>query len=212
MKKIGTLLLTLSLVTIVGCGNNKSNNSIHHINNENISTNEVSKEKEVKSYQTIEPVLKSREDITRILGDNFTSFYDEVEDYTWFMPTQNIGVFKCSINPCMYFSDSDGDVGWIVFRYAGDQWVFFDSLIIKTDNNKYTKTFDYGEVKEDMDVGGVTETVEVPFDKEMYKTLEDIVHSDKAIIRFSGEHIYDYEVTQQDKQLIQAFLDCYTFE
>lgn len=212
MKKIGTLLLTLALVITVGCSNNKSNSSNNHSNNENISINEVSKEKEAKSYQTTEPVLKNREEIINILADNFTSYYDEVEDYTLFIPTKNVGVFQCVMNPCVYFSDTEGDIGWLLFRYAGENWVFFDSLIIKTDNNKYTKTFAYGEVEEEMEMEGVTETVEIPFDKEMYKIVEDIAHSTKAIIRFSGKHMYDYEVPEQDKQILQQFLDCYTFE
>ncbi len=212
MKKVGTLLLTLSLIATVGCNNNKSINSNHDTKSENISANKMSEEKEAKTYQTVEPVLKSREEITNILADNFTSHYDEVEDYTFFLPTKNIGVFQCSINPSIFFSDADGDIGWLTFRYAGESWVFFDSLIIKTDSNKYTKTFEYGQVKEEMEMDGVTETITIPFDKEMYKMVEDIAHSTKAIVRFSGEHIYDYEVTEQDKQILQQFLDCYTFE
>lgn len=212
MKKIGTLLLALSLITIVGCSNNKPNNSSHNTTNENISANETTEKKEAKSYQTIEPVLKNREEVTNILADNFTSYYDEVEDYTLFIPTKNIGVFQCVMNPCVYFSDTEGDIGWLLFRYAGENWVFFDSLIIKTDNNKYTKTFAYGEVEEEMGMEGVMETVEIPFDKEMYKMVEDIAHSTKAVVRFSGKHMYDYELSEQDKQILQQFLDCYTFE
>lgn len=212
MKKLGVLLLTLSLIATVGCSNNKPNSSNHHSNNGNISTNEANKEKEAKSYKTTEPILRSREEITNILADNFTSYYDEVEDYTLFIPTKNIGVFQCVMNPCVYFSDTEGDIGWLLFRYAGENWVFFDSLIIKTDNNKYTKTFAYGEVEEEMGMEGVMETVEIPFDKEMYKMVEDIAHSTKAVVRFSGKHMYDYELSEQDKQILQQFLDCYTLE
>lgn len=212
MKKLGVILLTLSLIATVGCSNNKPNNSSHNTTSENISTNEATEKKEAKSYPTIEPVLKSREEITNILTNNFVPYNDEVEDYTLFIPKKNIGVFQCVVSPCVYFSDTEGDVGWLLFRYAGKDWVFFDSLIIKTDSNKYTKTFEYGEVEEETVMEGVMETVEVPFDNEMYKIIDDIAHSTKAIIRFSGKHMYDYEVTEQDKQILQQFLDCYTEE
>lgn len=214
MKKIGTLLLTLSLIINVGCSNNKSTTTTLESTNtkEAVDNTENQQPDDVSAYQTTQLVLKSREEVTNIVKDTFISSYDEVDDSSIFFPASNYGDDKTYITPIIGFNNNGGDTGGLMLQYVGKELTMFDTIVIKTDNDRYEKYFGFNGVTRKIELGYVQEYASMEMDKELYRIIEDMVNSSKTIVRFSGNFNEDYELNNQNKEDLRVFLDCYTFE
>lgn len=214
MKKIGTLLLTLSLMAIVGCSKNTSATTTPESTNTQAVTNNTEKQQsdDLSAYKTTQLVLKSRDEVTNIVKDTFISSYDEVDDSSMFFPASNNGDLKTYIVPLIGFSNNDGDSGGIMLQYIGKELTMFDTIVIKTDNDRYEEYFGFDGVTRNIELGYVQEYASMEMDKELYKIIEDMVSSSKTIIRFSGSSNEDYELSNQNKKDLKTFLDCYKFE
>ena len=214
MKKIGTLLLTLSLIVTVGCSKNTSATTTPESTNTQAVTSNTEKQQsdDLSTYKTTQLVLKSRDEVTNIVKDTFISSYDEVDDSSMFFPASNNGDLKTYIVPLIGFSNNDGDSGGLMLQYIGEELTMFDTIIIKTDNDRYEEYFGFDGVTRNIELGYVQEYASMEMDKELYRIIEDMVNSSKTIVRFSGNINEDYELSNQNKKDLKTFLDCYKFE
>lgn len=95
------------------------------------------------------------------------------------------------------------------YRYTGDSWIFFDSVTIVIDGEKYTKTFGYNEVDRDNDTE-VWEWVHVNPTSSDIDMLWKIANSKETIVRFQGDtKHYDMTVSSADKKGIKDVLTAY---
>lgn len=193
-------ILTLSATLLASC--NTSNNSNEEVNTEITAT----KERKI--------VLKDNRYLHDHLSNGFVPTKDEVEDTVWYTPTK-IWTFKEGGVCPIVMASTNGSSAAICFRYAGNDWVFMDKVIVKTDSNKYDLSLAGYEVKRDvrrLQGGFVEERVYLDVTPEKYDMLKDIADSNKTIVRFSGDKSYDLEVTDHNKQLIRTFLSCFEEE
>lgn len=214
MKKFGTLLLTLFLITTVGCSKNTSTINTPESTNTQAVANNTEKQQpdNLSAYKTTKLVLKSRDEVTNIVKDTFVSSYDEVNDSSIFYPDSNNANIQTYVTPLIGFDNHDGDAGFVIFRYVGKELTMFDTIIIKTDSDRYEKYFDFDSVKRNVEWGYNEEYATMVMDKDLYKMVEDMVNSTKTIVRFSGDTYEDYELSNRNKEDLKKLLDCYTFE
>lgn len=217
MKKLRVLLLTLSLIATVGCSNNASTtNTTTTAKSTNTqkgaSNNKEQQPDDVSKYQATNLVLKSRDEVTNIVKDTFVSSYDEVDDSTSFFPASNQYINNTCVMPMIGFNHSSGDLGGIMLQYVGEELTMFDTIIIKTDNDRYERYFGFDSVTRNIELGYVQESAYMEMDKDLYKMIEDMINSSKTIVRFSGTINEDYELNNQNKEDLKTLLDCYTFE
>lgn len=201
-------------MAIVGCSKNTSATTTPESTNTQAVTNNTEKQQsdDLSAYKTTQLVLKSRDEVTNIVKDTFISSYDEVDDSSMFFPASNNGDLKTYIVPLIGFSNNDGDSGGIMLQYIGKELTMFDTIVIKTDNDRYEEYFGFDGVTRNIELGYVQEYASMEMDKELYKIIEDMVSSSKTIIRFSGSSNEDYELSNQNKKDLKTFLDCYKFE
>lgn len=99
----------------------------------------------------------------------------------------------------------------IQFQCNGDNWVFFDKIIINSDGKivgtitvpKFNKT-------EKVYTGGVYETYYTTDSAIISIFINKVFHSKKTTIRFKGDSNYrDYTLTKNDKKGIKDVIDAY---
>lgn len=143
------------------------------------------------------------------------STHDQFQETTWYEP-------QCKpeyINRNAFYlymgeSTSESTKGhtWLRWKmvYFGDEWIFFDEVIINVDGENYTKTFEYFDVEHDNNISGVWEYVDIPLEDEDIPLLKAIANSQKTLIRFQGDqNRYDREITQNEKYGIMDVLNAY---
>jgi len=97
-----------------------------------------------------------------------------------------------------------------VFRILDDYGI--DKIIINVDGEKYTKTFEYGEIERDNDYGDVWEYVDMSVSESDKALLKKIANSKKTVVRFEGDQYhYDKTITQNEKYGITDILTAYDY-
>lgn len=159
--------------------------------------------------------LKDGSEIASILSSGYSEQYDEVEESHIYVADRPWGVEENTsggIYPVVTVKGEDKTTG-VQYVYSGYDWVFFDKLIIKTDDNKYEKYFDFNEVKTNTRSLGGVHVEEAAFrrlDSDTYEMLKDIAESSKTILRFSGENgTMDRELTELNLAQIKIYLNCF---
>ena len=191
-------------------------NAIQIIDNLVISAQEKEASQAESTYQeSMDNYKENREEKNEQKQNALSKFrteYDKVSGTTWYYPAS--APQYINNNACYIYMGAEGAdrprywLRWIM-SYAGNDWIFFDNIIISIDGTNYYKTFDYFEVNRD-NYGGVWEYVDIPVASEDIEILNAIVNSDQTIIRFQGDtHRYDKTVTQSEKDGIQAILEAY---
>ncbi|MBR3975566.1 MAG: hypothetical protein IKJ88_06880 [Clostridia bacterium] len=141
---------------------------------------------------------------------------DPVEGISWYMHDNmpNYIDTRCYIIP---YIGVKGNNKWICIRYnyTADSWIFWETLTIMVDGEKYFKNVGYYNTVRDND----TEVWEYydeclnynqAMDSSEIKMLKAIAESDETIIRFQGDDYYhDLYVSQKDKQMIKDTLTLY---
>lgn len=236
-KKILRLFsLVLMCLILASCGkaNNKTNTSVETKQPEKqvetepqekqdekkeeeqqVKTN--SEEEQEKEQPKIEPqikrlVLKSQPEIRDILQGVFDESYDEIDENYYYFPTNLTGMGRSCVFPCIEYTNENRNHPAICFSYAGDEWVFMNRAIIKTDNNKYDVDFSgievFREITEALDFFA-QERAFVNVSRNNYDMLTDMANSERTIVRFSGEKSSDLELINENKEVIRAFLSCF---
>lgn len=182
-KTIVFLMTILSLFIITSCSS--------------LGNNIISTESDISNGVRLSELGESQ-----FLNLGFRSEYDEIADETIYRPSK-IHYSSLGVEPIIVKDNSTGKyTADVFFYYDGQDWIFFDKLIIKTDNNTYDKTFDLSELDRDVYSSGGGEVLEkatVRIDNNNYEMFDDMATSSKVLIRFQGEHSRDLELTDLEK-------------
>lgn len=133
--------------------------------------------------------------------------YDKVEQITWYDNFPRYIDIRSYMLP--YIGVKNG-VPWmnVRYNYTGDSWIFWKSLTIVVDGEKYTETPSYYEIIHDNDTE-VWEYIDLKADIEM---LEAVAKSKETIVRFQGDNYhYDLTVSSADKKIIKNMLTAYEY-
>ncbi len=161
---------------------------------------EEEKEKTIKQYEK-----------------NFEYDYDKVQSLGWYMHEDMPDYIDVRSYIIPYIGVQNNSA-WICIRYnyTEDDWVFWESLTIVTDNEKYYKYVGPWDTVRDNDGGVVWEFYDEclnynqSLDSEELLMLKDIAESNETIIRFQGDdYHYDLVVTKKDKKIISDVLALY---
>lgn len=147
----------------------------------------------------------------------FDKTVDKVEGITWYfhkdMP-EYIDT-RCYITSMVAVRGNDV---WMCHRYnyAGDSWVFFESVIFSIDGDRREKHFSYYDIIRQAGYGSVGEFHDEPLninlspDASDIQLIADIADSTETIMRFKGDEFsYDYIVTDTDKQMLRDAIALY---
>ena len=114
---------------------------------------------------------------------------------------------RCFILP---YLGQDSTSTWIrlVYNYTGDDWVFFEKVLMNIDGEQRTESFNYFDIVRDNGGGRVWEYIDVEVSNSDIDWLWDIANSTETIIRFQGDdYSHDMTVSDTDKA---ALRDCLT--
>lgn len=156
-------------------------------------------------------VLKNQPEIRYILRGKFDESYDEVEEAYSYFPTQLMGSGHSNVCPIIRLTEKN-KMAVVFFEYAGEDWIFMNKAIIKTDGNRYDLDFSNREVLREVREKPyvyVSEVIHYEINKENYDMLEDMANSEKTIVRFSGDKSRDLELTDENKEAIRVYLSCF---
>lgn len=136
--------------------------------------------------------------------------YDAVEDLTWYFPSTFPEYADTRSYMLPYIAKLDYTAFLkLRFLYTGDDWVFFDRVIISVDEETYRKSFDYFDIHRGNDTE-VWEYIDINPTPEDMRILNDIVNSETTIVRFQGdEHKYDLTIDSDDKAAIGEVINAY---
>lgn len=142
---------------------------------------------------------------------------DEVEGITWYFH-KDMPEYIDTRSYIIPYIGVKGNDAWICIRYnyTGDDWVFWKTLKIVADGEKYTKSVGAFNTVRDNAYGAVWEwydevlNTNVALSSDELVMLKEIANSDKTIIRFEGDdYAEDLTVTSADKRMIKDALKLY---
>lgn len=188
-----------------------SNDQISAIEKLNVTLSEtLEKEKEQAKKEAADKQVAEEKRLAEATKKMRTNF-DEVKEITWYHDkTTTDYVDENSF--AIYIGKEKTGEPWLRIRlqYAGDDWVFVDSYIIKADDTTFNINPSYGEIKRDHDYGVVWEYYDGPVTDEIYNMIIAIMDSKKTIIRHQGdEYRFDWTVKEAEKKAIRNVLDAY---
>mgnify|MGYP004440132351 FL=1 len=161
-----------------------------------------------------------KEEKQKLLNEYLPKFNvseDKVEGITWYMPKNTPQYIneRCYVTAMV---GVEGDKVWMCnrFNYTGDNWVFYNKIILSADGEKYEKDIGSFATTRDNSYGDVWEYYDEPLrinadmDLDEIQFMAKIAYAEEAIIRFKGDdYSYDYTVTSADKQAIRDAIELY---
>lgn len=168
-------------------------------------------EKDKKDKAEAEAIAKKEAEEKRIKDAvaNMRKKADEVTGTTYYFDKSS-PEFTNKNGFYTYFATKDDYIGLrIVIQYLGDDWLFINKYIFKVDEKSFTINTSFGEVSRD-NYTQVWEWYDQPITKEQIKMVQEIIQSNKTILRMQGDTYYkDREITDQEKKALQNVLDAY---
>lgn len=138
---------------------------------------------------------------------------DEVKGITWYTSTSEPRYRNSYSYVLPYIGISEDNIlrMRLVYDYAGNDWIFFDEATIVTDENKYTRSFNYFDVNRKTSFGAkLSERADVLVDKDDLAMLRDMASSSKVIVRLEGDGGHkDITLSSSDKQAIADIIALY---
>lgn len=151
------------------------------------------------------------------LLSNFNKKYDEFKDVTFYNTkqyTDDYGNIHIYIGQSGKEYNIESNSIWfrVKFTYQGNDWVFFDNIKIKTDNNLYDVILTSEEYRnkytDTIWGGGVIESTDLLFVKNDISMLRDIVNSKEVKIRYEGDkRSRDKKLSDKDKNNLAKVLE-----
>lgn len=137
--------------------------------------------------------------------------YDDMRDINWYSDKStpqytNYNSFH------LYITKSGDKKPFLRFRiqYTDDKWLFIENYIIKTDNNTYNISTNYGNINKDHGSRKVWEWYDVSMNNNIYNIINHVINSKSAKIRYNGKQYYkDRIITNKEKQALKNVLDVY---
>lgn len=189
---------------------NKSEDIIKKIEEDNKQLEKQQQEKE-KRKQEIEIELNEKLSNLPFAYDNMeeaTYLYNSyLENYTnryQFYPYLATSVDINNEN----FSYNSNLTLFLRVSYEGDDWLFVDSMTIKTDTQKYDLSWSLDN--RDNDGGRVWEWLSLKNKEINIEMLEDMMNSSSTTIRLRGSQYYDdRELTYNEKEALKQIISIY---
>lgn len=179
----------------------------------------------VTNYSTLEAAETTLDTLVKEEKQNLLNEYlpkfdvneDKVEGITWYMPKNEPQYIneRCYVTA---YVGVKGDEVWMCnrFNYTGDNWVFYNKIILSADGEKIEKDIGSFATTRDNGGGDVWEYYDEPLrinadtDLEEIQFMAKIADAQDAIIRFKGnDYSYDYTVSSTDKQMIRDAIELY---
>ncbi len=174
---------------------------------------------QVTNYANIGTALKrlaelEKEEQQRALQQALASLKtqrDRVEGVTWYKPS-TYPYYADSRSYVLPYIGTTGSNTWLRldFHYTGNDWLFFNKIIISVDGRTYTKTYGHFDVERDNSGGKVWEWVDISPSNSDIEMLKKIVDSKETTVRFKGDNYhYDFTIGRADKTAINQVLIAY---
>lgn len=98
------------------------------------------------------------------------------------------------------------------FNYAGREWIFWDTIYIVTDNNRYTITAASYDINRDV-IGAhdLLESYDKTLTDQDIEMFRDIAYSDSANAKFTGQWAEEYEISEKDRLSMRDVLATYDY-
>lgn len=164
-----------------------------------------------------EIIKKEKSEKIKNLLNNFDKEYDEFNDISFYNVKPYLRYYR---NIHVYIGQSgktykvETNNIWfrIEYTYLGDEWVFFDTIKIKTDENLYTISLTNEEYRDrytdTLLTGSVVEIINLKFTEKDIPMLKDIVNSKEVKIRYVGDKkIRDINLFDNDKKNLAKVLE-----
>lgn len=138
--------------------------------------------------------------------------YDKVQGYTWYHAAAEPQYIDTRSYVLPYIGvEKTGEAHLILrFNYTGDEWVFFEKIIVVIDGETYQYSPRYFDIIRDNQYRAVWETLDIGAGTTEIEMLNKIAESKETIIRFQGDsRVYDLTVSASDKTAIKQVLDAY---
>ena len=164
-----------------------------------------------KEAAELEEANKEKEKKAKEALAKLNSEYDKVQDVTWYKPTSYPQYINTRSFLLPYLSQTDYGMSLrLKINYTGNNWVFFEKIIVVVDDERYTREFDYFEVTRDNGSGDVWEYVDFSPSLSDIDMLNAIANSSETIVRFEGDSKhFDLTISSKDKQGIKNVLTAY---
>lgn len=136
---------------------------------------------------------------------------DEFTGFTWFKPYDYTPRFT---GLYVYFGLTEDSLLTslrVKFHYYGQNWIFFDKVIVLTNGNTYN--FSFYRLDGSTNVSsGVFEVFDFGTDQitDLDEMIKDVVVSGKAKVRFYGKYKRDFELQPFQIALIKKYSDGYS--
>ncbi|MBQ9348631.1 MAG: hypothetical protein IJT94_15060 [Oscillibacter sp.] len=149
----------------------------------------------------------------RSVLSNMRKTEDKVEKITYYEHSREpvYADSRCFVLP---YLEQRGDQVWlrIKYWYTDDDWLFWSSLTIVADEERFERSFSYFNVTRDNEDGMIWEYVDVRAGDRDIAMLDAIADSEETIVRFNGQQYYDdFTVPGADKKAIRDVLAAYEY-
>ena len=134
--------------------------------------------------------------------------YDDIEQVTWIYSKVK-PKYANTMAFFNYIGLKDNGQRWkrIVIRYHGNDWLFVNKIIIKTDNQTYT--LDASDSKRDHNAD-VWEWIDITEGNAEYVMINNIINSKAVKVRFVGQQYHkDWTLTSKEIKGLKEIEDYY---
>ena len=175
------------------------------------------KEERIKSELEEEKIKKEKMEQIKKALSGFSKDYDDFKDVSFYNSPNYIedyGKLRIYIGSKGKYPKDYNDI-WFRkrFTYIGNEWLFFNNIKIKTDENLYEFNIGRHDKYEKVLHGGqVIEYIDLHFYKDEIPMLRDIVNSKEVKIRYEGDKYYrDRNLTSNEKKNLKKVLEFMNF-
>lgn len=159
----------------------------------------------IKYNDSLRLETKKKIDIER---KKFNIEYDDIEQITWIY-SKTKPKYVNTMALYNYIGLKEDGQRWrrLVIRYHGDDWLFINKIIIKTDNQTYTLNASDSKRENNTDVW---EWIDIPEGSAEYVIISDIINSKTVKVRFVGQQYHkDWTLTAKEIRGLKEIEDHY---
>ncbi|QOR34973.1 hypothetical protein IMX26_16160 [Clostridium sp. 'deep sea'] len=169
--------------------------------------NEALKFKQSKEIKELKEQYLAK--LAEHIESNIVSNYDEMSNITWHY-AKNTSKTIDYFTFYTYVGERDSKY-WLCLTtgFSISDWVFFNKIDVKADEERFTITFDYFEDKvEEVSLSGVQEWISIT--DPCYDNLKKIANAKEVKFRFSGDDYYkDFKLSSSQQKKLNQVLDYY---
>ncbi|CAL7899720.1 hypothetical protein MWF99_09295 [Fusobacterium necrophorum] len=185
---------------------------------------EIEIKKEERELKEKQEKMRKIENKFKEAMQNIEKEYDEFNNITWF-ESKNIDGEKfsketeISVTRVFLYGSQYGRLGEyadnvrLVLRYYGDDWIFFDKVIILADGERKEFQLNVYKAKREVVKGGffgrVYEEYDIAIGEDDMDFFLKVANSNTAKVRFSGKYDRDFYLNSNEKYIIKNILTAY---